>query len=279
MLNAVSTPTGPMVPNVVAVRDYRRDTHDTFTLDLEPPTGWKFRPGQFNMLYVFGVGEAPISMSGDAGDSGTIVHTIRAVGSVTNALDKLRPGDFVGVRGPFGNAWPIAELAGKDVVIVSGGIGLAPLRPLIYHLLSHRGDFGKVALLQGARSPGDLLYADQLASWGARGDMQVLVTVDHADTTWSGHVGVVTTLFRDAIFDPAKTIGLICGPEIMMRFALREFEARSVPHDRLYVSMERNMHCAVGFCGHCQFGPKFVCMDGPVFRFDEIRGIFHLPEA
>lgn len=275
----------PMVPAVVRVRSRVRETHDTFTLALDSPiaggssNGYTFRPGQFNMLYVFGVGEVPISVSGDAAHSETLVHTIRAVGSVTNALAKLRRGDAIGIRGPFGSSWPMQAAEGRDVVIVTGGIGLAPLRPAIYQLLKHREKFGRICLLYGARTPADLLYSKELEKWRGQFDSQVLVTVDHADVSWGEHVGVVTTLFPQADFDPAKTIGLMCGPEVMMRFTLREFEKRGVPEDRLYVSLERNMQCAIGFCGHCQFGPNFVCMNGPVFRYDQIKNFFTVREA
>ena len=279
-------PATPMLPTVVRVRARRRETPDTFTLTLDaitthhsPLTTHQFQPGQFNMLYVFGVGEVPISISGDLARPRTLAHTIRAVGSVTNALAKLRRGDAVGLRGPFGSSWPLEAAKGHDVVIVTGGIGLAPLRPAIYHLLKHRGDYGRMVLLDGARTPADLLFADDLEKWRGRSDLQVLVTVDQADATWHGHVGVVTTLFPQAEFDPQKTIGLLCGPEIMMRFALREFEKRGVPDDRLYLSLERNMQCAIGFCGHCQFGPSFVCMDGPVFSYHQIRTFFNVREA
>jgi NAD(P)H-flavin reductase len=272
-----------MVPAVVRVQGFVRETRDTFTLTLEPPTGGSracpFQPGQFHMLYAFGIGEVPISMSGDPGDQGVLVHTIRAVGSVTNALCKLRPGDAVGMRGPFGSGWPLEAARGRDVVLVGGGIGLAPLRPVIYHLLRQREEYGRVVLLQGARSPQDLLYAAELEAWSRRPDLQVLVTVDQADAAWHGNVGLVTTLFARAQFDAPRTIGLLCGPEVMMRFAAREFGQRGVPEDRLYLSLERNMQCAIGFCGHCQFGLSFVCMDGPVFRYDRIRHFFSIREA
>jgi NAD(P)H-flavin reductase len=267
-----------MLPSVVRVRDCRRETHDTFTLALEAP-GFSFLPGQFNMLYVFGVGESAISLSGDPGDRQTVLHTIRAVGSVTNALAKLQPAQAVGMRGPFGSAWPLEAARNHDVVIVAGGIGLAPVRPVIFHLLRHRKDYGKVILLYGARTRGDLLYAAELARWQERGDFQVLVTVDRSDAAWRGSVGLVTTLFPRLDFDPARTIGLMCGPEVMMRFVQREFEKRGVSDDRLYLSLERNMHCAVGFCGHCQFGPEFICTNGPVFRYDRIKLFFNLREA
>jgi NAD(P)H-flavin reductase len=268
-----------MLPSVVRVRDYRRETHDTFTLALEAPAGFRFLPGQFNMLYVFGVGEAAISLSGDPADGQTVMHTIRAVGSVTNALARLQAGQALGMRGPFGSAWPLEAARGHDVVIVAGGIGLAPLRPVIYHLLQHRKDHGRVALLYGARTPGDLLYTDELEQWQQRGDFQVLVTADRGEPSWRGSVGLVTALFPQVEFDPKQTTGLMCGPEVMMRFVQREFEKRGVSDDRLYLSLERNMQCAVGLCGHCQFGPEFVCMDGPVFRYDRIKLFFHLREA
>jgi NAD(P)H-flavin reductase len=260
-----------------------RETQDTFTLRLEPPAGpahpYSWRPGQFNMLYVFGVGEAPLSTSGDPADAGAILHTIRAVGPVTNALSRLHPGDVIGLRGPFGRGWPVDVARGQDVVIVSGGIGLAPLRPAIYHLLRNRQDYGRVVLLHGVRTPRDMLFAEDLQAWSRRPDCQALVIVGQADASWHGHVGLVTDLFPEAQYDPQRTIGLICGPELMIRVTLREFEKRGVTADRLYVSLERNMQCAIGFCGHCQFGPSFLCLDGPVFRYDKIKGFFHIREA
>lgn len=270
-----------MVPVVASVRERQQDTHDTFTLTLSAPNEETagFRPGQFNMLYLFGVGEAPISHSGDPHEGDSLVHTIRAVGSVTNALAALKPGDPVGVRGPFGSNWPMEEAHGHDVVIVAGGIGLAPLRPAIYHLLRHRDKYGTLSLLYGARTPDDLLYTDQLHEWGRRFDIEVFVTVDRGSPTWSGGVGLVTTLFPRVSMDADRTIGLVCGPEVMMRFVLAEFEKRGVADDRLYLSMERNMHCAIGFCGHCQLGPAFVCMDGPVFRYDRMRPYIHVREV
>jgi NAD(P)H-flavin reductase len=268
-----------MLPAVVRVRDYRRETCDTFTLALEAPAAFHFQPGQFNMLYIFGVGEAAISMSGGPADGQTVTHTIRAVGSVTHALGRLQPGGALGMRGPFGSAWPLEVARGHDVLIVAGGIGLAPLRPVIYHLLQHRRDYGKVALLYGARTPGDVLFTAELEQWQQCGNFQVLVTVDRVDPSWRGSVGLVTALFPRVEFDPKQAIGLMCGPEVMMRFAQREFEKRGVTDDHLFLSLERNMQCAVGFCGHCQFGPEFVCMDGPVFRYDRIKLFFNLREA
>jgi NAD(P)H-flavin reductase len=272
-----------MLPTVVRVQAFQAETHDTFTLGLDPPTvpgtPYSFLPGQFNMLYGFGLGEVPISMSGDPAETGSVVHTIRAVGSVTRGLAKLRPGNAIGIRGPFGSSWPLEAARGGDVVLVSGGIGLAPLRPVLYHLLRHRDEYGRVVLLYGARTPGDLLYREELQAWQSRGDFQVLLTVDRADPSWRESIGLVTALFTPANFDPQRTVGMMCGPEVMMRFTLGEFEKCGVAADRLYVSLERNMQCAIGFCGHCQFGPNFVCMNGPVFRHDRIKAFFDVREA
>ncbi len=272
----------PLMPAFFTVARRRRETQDTWTLSLEAPPGFPFGflPGQFNMLYVPGVGEVPISISGDPARPLPAVHTVRAVGHVTRALTALRPGDPVGLRGPFGRGWPIEAAEGKDVVIVGGGIGLAPLRPLIYHILRHRDKFGNVVILYGARTPQDLLYRRELEQWRGRFDVECLVTVDRGDETWRGHVGVVTTLFRQAetFFTPANTVGFICGPGIMMRFTVREFQQRGVPDDRVYISMERNMKCGVGLCGHCQFGPKFICKDGPVFSYADIGELFETRE-
>jgi NAD(P)H-flavin reductase len=272
-----------MLPTVVRVRDFLAETHDTFTLVLDPPVSpeppYSFSPGQFNMLYGFGLGEVPISMSGDPAETGTVVHTIRAVGSVTRGLARLRPGNAIGIRGPFGSSWPVERAQGADVVLVAGGIGLAPLRPVIYHLLRHRKDYGRLALLYGARTPSDLLFHEELQAWRSRSDFQVLITVDRADASWHGSIGLVISQFARAEFDPQCTVGMICGPEVAMRFTLAEFERYGVPPGRLYLSLERNMQCAIGFCGHCQFGPNFVCMDGPVFRHDRIKTFFDVREA
>jgi NAD(P)H-flavin reductase len=248
-------------------------------LAVDAPPGAHFLPGQFNMLYVFGVGEAAISLCGDTADTATLQHTIRAVGSVTNALARLRPGDALGLRGPFGSAWPLEAARGADVLIVAGGIGLPPLRPVIYHLLRQRKDHGRIVLLYGARTPEDILYAAELEQWQKRGDLQVLLTVDRGAPSWRGAVGVVTALLPRAELDPARTIALMCGPEVMMRFTVRDLVNRGVTEDRLYLSLERNMQCAIGICGHCQFGPEFVCMDGPVFRYDRIKAFFLVKEA
>lgn len=271
----------PLCPQPVPVRAVHHETADVFTLTLDVsaiPGGVTFAPGQFMMLYAFGVGEVPISISGDAREPAVLVHTIRAVGGVTQALARLQPGDFVGVRGPYGSAWPVSAARGRDVVIVAGGIGLAPLRPVIYHLLQRREHYGHINICYGTRSPGDILYGKELQQWREEGDMQVMVTVDHGEPGWQGQVGVVTELLDRIRCDPANTLALTCGPEIMMRFTLRKLQDLGIAGDAIHVSMERNMHCAVGFCGHCQFGPLFICKDGPVFPWPRIAPFFGIRE-
>jgi NAD(P)H-flavin reductase len=244
----------------------RRETHDVVTLELEPPAAFSFRPGQFNM-YAPGVGEVPISLSGDPASREPVLHTIRDVGAVTRALCALAPGDEVGVRGPFGTSWPVAAAAGGDLVIVAGGIGLPPLRPALYRALADRGAFRRIVLLYGARTPGDLLFAGELAAWRGRFDLEVEVTVDAGTPDWRGEVGVVPGLIAQARFDPATVTVFMVGPEIMMRFAVRALFAAGVGEHRVFLSMERTMQCAVGMCGHCQLGPFLVCRDGPVLPY------------
>jgi NAD(P)H-flavin reductase len=252
-----------------------RETADTVTFHLSPPDGapFVFAPGQFNMLYLFGIGEVAISISGASSRRREIVHTLRAVGSVTRPLAALRRGAIIGLRGPYGSSWPVGKARGRDVVLVAGGIGLAPLRPVVYEVLRRRNEFGRVALLYGARRPSDLLYVEELRRWSA-GGIEVSVTVDHADPSWRGDVGVVTALFERIAVDPARSVAMMCGPEVMMRFALRELEQRGFPTEALYVSLERNMKCAAGLCGRCQFGPMFICKDGPVLDFPRVAPFF-----
>jgi NAD(P)H-flavin reductase len=272
----ITTTSTPMLVQPYRVQRVRKEIPGTLTLDLAAPdaTAFAFAPGQFNMLYVWGVGEVPISISGDPARPQTLTHTIRSVGPVSEALCRLPRGATVGVRGPYGNHWPVEAAVGSDVVVAAGGIGLAPLRPVLYHLLAHRAGYGNIALLYGARTPQDLLYTDELARWRGRFDLEVGVTVDKATNGWQGHVGTVTTLIPKAGFDPAHTVAFVCGPEIMMRFTIRELQSRGVPDERIFISMERNMKCAIGLCGHCQLGPFFICKDGPVFAYSAIKEWF-----
>ena len=272
----------PMQPAPWRVVRTQPETHDTFTVTLapvEPREPFTFEPGQFNMLFAPGVGEAAISMSGCAGTVKQVVHTIRAMGRVTKTLRRLQRGDVLGLRGPFGTPWPIGRAEGHDVLIVAGGIGLAPLRPALCHLLDHRERFGRVNLLFGARSPEDILFAREIETWRGRFDVNVEVTVDRAGAGWHGRVGVVTTLIPRAQFDPANTVAFVCGPEIMMHYTWRELERHGASSEDIWISMERNMKCGVGFCGHCQFGPLFVCKDGPVFRYDRVAPLLGVREV
>jgi NAD(P)H-flavin reductase len=271
----------PMVPAFARLSGRRRETADTWTLTLEfdgRDGAPGFVAGQFNMLYAFGIGEVPISMSGDPGRPGPLVHTVRAVGPVSSALARARSGERVGVRGPFGAGWPVEQAVGADVLVIAGGLGLAPLRPALYRLLAERQRYGRLVLLYGTRSPADILFRRELERWRRRLDLEIEVTVDHATSDWRGNVGVVTTLIPRAAFDPLNSIALVCGPEIMMRFAIASLRDAGLPDDAIYLSMERNMKCAIGHCGHCQFGPTFVCKDGPVFRYDRIGPLLSAKE-
>jgi 2-polyprenylphenol hydroxylase and related flavodoxin oxidoreductases len=251
--------------------------HLKFT-DPEVQSRYRFAPGQFNMLYVPGDGEAAISMSSDFETaSGLLVHTIRHIGNVTRATSRLKIGDVVGIRGPFGTSWPLDAIEGMDVVIACGGIGLPPLRGAIYHIIRNRAKYGKITLLYGARTPKDLMFPSEYEAW-QKADMDIQVTVDRGDDSWTGRVGVVPMWFYHFRVDPHKTAVLTCGPEIMMRFVIYEALARRIPSENIYVSLERNMKCGQGACGHCQQGPYFICKDGPVFPFKALENIFNVEE-
>ncbi|MGZ6702466.1 MAG: FAD/NAD(P)-binding protein [Solirubrobacteraceae bacterium] len=263
---------GPMAPTPFEVVGRRQETPDTWTLELASCSGepLPFRPGQFTMISAAGAGEVPISISGDPDADERLVHTVRAVGFATEAICAAQPGGRLSVRGPFGRPWPVEIADGADVVVAAGGIGLAPLRPAILALLSRRERYGRLVLLYGGRSPDQLLYADELEDWAARG-MEVLVTVDSAGPEWLGHIGVVTRLVRRARLESTNVVAMTCGPEVMMRFTVAALRDAGIGAERLYASMERNMQCGVGHCGHCQLGPTLVCRDGPVYRWDELE--------
>jgi NAD(P)H-flavin reductase len=275
------SPETPMIPTFLRVKEKIQETHDTWTLVLENLNGariGKFSPGQFNMLYAVGVGEIPISISGDCHNQDTLIHTIRDVGNVSHALCQLNAENMVGVRGPFGSVWPMEKMKGKDVIIVGGGIGLAPLRPAIYHVLNHRNDFNRLAVAYGARAPKEILFPKQIMDWRSHLDLQIRITVDVADQNWHGQVGVVTTLIPRLNIDPENGAALVCGPEVMIRFVTRELLKFGIPADQIWISMERNMKCGIGLCGHCQLGPEFICKDGPVFNYTEAERFFRVKE-
>jgi NAD(P)H-flavin reductase len=226
------------------------------------------------MIYLPGVGEVPISVSRMPGEGPGVGHTIRFVGRVTHVLAKLEPGTVVGIRGPYGHGWPIEAALGRDVLLVAGGLGLAPLRPAVKAFQAHRDRYGRLTLLYGARQPAHLLYASEYSDWSRQG-MEVFVTVDRADATWHGRVGVVPVLFKHLQLEPARTVMLTCGPEVLMRFAVNEALARGLADRDIYYSLERNMQCAIGLCGHCQLGPAFLCKDGPVFSHHRLAPFFY----
>ena len=269
----------PMLPRPYLVTDKSQELEDTWTLQLEPAGGaaiGEFRPGQFSMLYAFGAGEVPISISSiDPG--GPLVHTVQAVGAATRAICAAKPGDQLGVRGPFGNSWPLEQAEGGDVVVVTGGIGLAPLRPAVEHLIANRDSYRAVALLYGARSPDEMLFFSELQRWREAG-IDVKYTVDTAAGVWDGRVGLVTKLIPITGFQGPRTTALVCGPEVMMRFVSTALQDRGVPADGIHVSLERNMKCAVGHCGRCQLAHRFVCKDGPVFPVGRIGTLLGVRE-
>ena len=277
---ALAVPPDPMLPRPFVVRRTRQDTRDTYTLELEPTDGapLEWRPGQFTMLHAVGVGEAPISISGDPGRTDRIEHTIRNVGSVTAALVAAGPGAVLGVRGPFGAGWDLGVARGGDVVFVAGGIGLAPLRPAILQLIAQREEYHRVVLLYGARTPEDILFTDDLRNWAERHGIVVEVTVDNGQHAWRGRVGLVTQLVTRAGFDAVRALALVCGPEVMMRYAAQALSDRGVRPERLQLSMERNMKCGVGLCGHCQLRELFLCVDGPVIGYDRLAALMSRPE-
>jgi NAD(P)H-flavin reductase len=269
--------TAPLLPAWYQVASRHSETHDTVTLDLRPVGQGipAHEPGQFTMLYAFGVGEVPVSISGTAGDG--LVQTIRAVGAVTRALCAAKPGQVIGIRGPYGTTWDVTGAAGGDLLLVAGGIGLAPLRPALLAALARRGAYRRVAVLIGARSPEELVFAGEVDAW-RRSGADVDITVDRATDGWTGHVGVVTQLLERADINPAGTTALVCGPEVMMRLTARALAARGIPAERIRVSLERNMRCGVAVCGHCQLGPRLLCRDGPIVSYPDAAPLMAVRE-
>jgi NAD(P)H-flavin reductase len=271
------------VPALAEVVEKRREAPKIWTLRLRlkdeaQRRDFQFRPGQFNMVYDFGVGEVPISIVSDPADSELLDHTIRAVGAVSHRLCELDRGDVIGLRGPYGSWWPLEEARGQDVLIVTGGLGCAPVVAAINYVMTRREAYGALKIFHGIKTPGDLLYRERFQAWRKAPNTEVHLTVDRPDRKWKEHVGVVTALFGQTQIDPDRSIVMMCGPEIMMRFAVRELVKRGVTTNRIYLAMERNMKCAIGFCGHCQYGPLFICKDGPVLRYDLISRWFDIRE-
>lgn len=280
MADDVTVAAPALAPLRYRVAQRRMESAYVVTLGLEPLDAAieQGDPGQFHMMWAFGVGEVPISIAGFPADDGLVLHTVRAVGPVTAAILATEPGTVLGLRGPFGVGWGLDEVRGRDVLLVAGGIGLAPLRPAMVRVLRARDRFGRVTLLVGARTPEALLYSDELERWGDEAGVRVAVTVDHAWPGWRGPVGVVTRLVAREPVDPEVTVAFVCGPEIMMRFTVRELLARGIGPGSIRLSLERNMQCAIAQCGHCQLGPKFVCREGPVLSYRELEPLLRVPE-
>jgi NAD(P)H-flavin reductase len=265
----------PEPAEIVEKRSFGHDIH-AYRLRLRDASArprFDFLPGQFNMLYVPGVGEVAISISSDP-DEEDLEHTIRIVGTVTRVIDRLEVGDVIGVRGPYGNGWPLHEARWKDVLVVTGGLGCAPVTGAIEYMFRRRGSYGRLSILHGVKKPADLVHRDHFEYWRRQPDTQVLLTTDQPDRAWRDRHGVVTELFDELEIDAERTVVFVCGPEVMIRYAVHTLGERGIRDERIYVSLERNMKCAVGLCGHCQLGPEFLCKDGPIFPFQRVRRFF-----
>ena len=264
-----------MLPRIFEVRARRPELADSVTLQMAALDGapLEFAPGQFTMLYAHGIGEIAISISGNPAVADVLVQTVRAVGAVSRAVCDLSEGQRIGVRGPLGTAWPVERAIDKHLVIVAGGLGLAPTRPIIYWALANRDRLKSIDIVYGTRSPDQILYARELLGWSTTDGVRVGVTVDLATDDWSGRVGLVTGLVPTMLRDPAETVAMVCGPEIMMRFTAQTLAEAGVPQHDIHVSMERNMKCGIGWCGHCQLGPHLICRDGPVFPYTAVRDL------
>jgi len=268
----------PHRPHSVRIVERIQESGSVFTLrleflDREVRDNYSFAPGQFNMVYLYGVGEVAISIVSDPKDPHLLDHTIRAVGRVTNGISQLQANDIIGLRGPYGRGWPMSEAEGRDVLVITGGLGCAPVVSVINYIAKRRDQFGKLTILQGVKLPRDLIWRDRFERWINEPDTEVFLAADKGDPSWPWHVGMVIELF-DQMSLSDDTIVMMCGPEGMMRVCIHELKLRSIPDDAIYLSMERNMQCALGQCGHCQYGADFVCRDGPVFSFDQIKPLF-----
>jgi len=273
-IEAGATAESPYVPKMarVVAADQMTETERFFRLEMEGRP-LVYEPGQFVGVTVFGVGESPISICSSPTQGDRIELTVRNIGLVTNALKTFEAGDRLGIRGPFGNGFDYEAMKGQDVLFVAGGLGLAPTRSLIRYVLDTRDDFGKVTILVGARQPDLLLFRDELVQWTERNDVETHVTVDRGDAQWQGEVGVITRLFRKIEIDASRTYAVIVGPPVMFKFTVLEVLASGVPEHRIICSLERHMKCGIGKCGHCQIRGVYVCRDGPVFTYEQVKGL------
>ena len=269
----------PYLPQVAKIVERIDESPSLFTLrlqfvDPQVQAAYQFEPGQFNMLSLHGVGEIPISIVSDPKDEQIIDHTIRAVGRVSNAMSRLKAGEFLGVRGPYGRGWPMQDAEQRDVVIVTGGLGCAPVVSVINYIVQRRERFGKLNIVQGVKHSSDFIWRERYDHWRKTPDTTVLLAADEGVALWPWHIGRVTDLFDQLDFDPLQVSIMLCGPEGMMRVVVKQMLDRNVADNNIWLSMERNMQCAVGHCGHCQYGGKFICKDGPVFSYAELKPLF-----
>jgi sulfhydrogenase subunit gamma (sulfur reductase) len=268
----------PYLPWEAEIVERVQESDSIFTLrlrltDPEASNHYRFVPGQFNMVYLYGVGEVAISIVSDPESDALLDHTIRAVGRVTHGLARLQAGERIGIRGPFGRGWPMALAEGRDVFIVTGGLGCAPVVAVINYVLARRTRFGRISIVQGVKHAEDMIWRERYAEWSAHPDVQVLLAAEHGGVLWPWHVGLVTELFDQAVVEPSTTIVMMCGPEGMMRAAAKGLVQRGIAPAEIYLSMERNMQCGIGHCGHCQFGGSFICRNGPVYRYSEVQAL------
>ena len=266
------------LPSPARIIERTQESRTIFTLKTEfiadkPPYS-PFHPGQFNMIYLYGIGEAAISIASDPADNLYLKHTIRAVGRVTKALQNLQVGDEIGIRGPYGHGWPLIETAGKDILIITGGLGCAPTVSVINYLLARREQYGALTILQGVKHSEDFIFQKQYALWQQVPNTVVHVAADQVGPHWPWGVGYVTDMIAPLALNPSNTIAMMCGPEMMMHAAINALVKKEIPEDAIYLSMERNMACGVGHCGHCQYGGLFICKDGPVFAYPRIKALF-----
>lgn len=272
-------PSAFRVPQEAEVLERIQEAPTLFTLrlrftDPEVQNAYRFDPGQFNMVYLYGAGEVPISIVSDPTDERILDHTIRVVGRVTRGLSQLQAGARVGIRGPFGRGWPLPEAEQRDVVVVTGGLGCAPVVSVINYIMRRRERFGRLNIVQGVKHSADFIWRERYDEWRRAPATRVLIAADAGEVLWPWHVGPVTGLFDQLEFDPARAMVMMCGPEGMMRVVVRHMVERGVAERDMWLSMERNMQCAIGYCGHCQYGGKFVCRDGPVFCYTDVKELF-----
>ncbi|WP_133130773.1 FAD/NAD(P)-binding protein [Legionella yabuuchiae] len=268
----------PYLPLTAQIIERKQESPTIVTLNtqfVDPPSRFQFSPGQFNMLYLYGVGEVPISIASDPAEDNFLSHTIRTVGRVTKAMNTLKENDTIGIRGPYGRGWPVDRAKGRDVLIITGGLGCAPTVSLVRYILARRKYFGSLKILQGVKHSEDFIYRKQYKTWQEASDTEVHIAADQARSNWAWHKGYVTDLIDTLILNPKKTIVMMCGPEMMMRAAVKTLRNKLISEDDIYLSMERNMECAIGHCGHCQYGGLFICKDGPVFSYPEVKALFN----